>query len=81
LDKETRDKLDRSGACLSCHKEIPSGDLAVSLLVHTAKYAGVKIDNEMHNTIVNKSILLSAWVQIFGGLVLLVGLVVWWRKK
>ncbi len=80
LDKGTRDKLDRSGACLSCHQEMPNEDLAVSLLVHTAKYAGVKVDNEMHNVIVNKSVLVSAWVQVFGGLVLLSGLVFWWRR-
>ena len=81
LDKETRDKLDRRGACLACHQEIPNGDLAVSLLVHTAKYAGVKIDNEMHKTIVNKSILLSAWVQVFGVLLLLVGFGFWWWRR
>jgi len=81
LDNETRSKLDRSGACLSCHQEMPNEDLAVSLLVHTAKYAGVKVDNEMHNMIVNKSILVSAWVQVFGGLLVLIGLFFWWRRK
>ena len=70
LDNESRAKLDRSGACLSCHKEMPNEDLAVSLLVHTAKFAGMKVDNEMHKNIVNKSILLSAWVQVLAGLVL-----------
>ncbi len=76
LDNETRAKLDRRGACIACHKEMPSKDLAVSLLVHTAKFAGLKIDNKMHNTIVHKSILLSAWVQVLGG-VLFGGLVVY----
>jgi len=28
--------------------------------VHTAKFAGIKIDNDMHKMIVNKSILMSA---------------------
>jgi nitrate reductase cytochrome c-type subunit len=68
LDNQTRAKLDRSGACLSCHKEMPDEDLAVSLIVHTAKYAGVTVDNALHKEIVNKSILLSAWVQVLGGL-------------
>ncbi len=83
LDNETRAKLDRSGACLSCHKEMPDEDLAVSLMVHTAKFAGVKIDNEMHNTIVHKTILLSAWFQVLGGLLLGGGIVYWFlgRKK
>ena len=70
LDNKTRAKLDRLGACLSCHKEMPDEDLAVSLMVHTAKFSGLKIDNAMHNNIVNKSILLSAWVQVLGGLFL-----------
>ena len=48
LDNETRAKLDRRGACLSCHKEMPNEDLAVSLMVHTAKFAGVTVDNDMH---------------------------------
>jgi hypothetical protein len=59
---------------------MPNEDLAVSLLVHTAKYAGVKVDNEMHNRIVNKSVLVSAWVQVFGGILVLGGILVWWRK-
>lgn len=84
LDNETRAKLDRSGACLACHKEMPNEDLAVSLLVHSAKYAGVKVDNSMHKHIVSKSILLSAWVQVLGGL-LLGGVLMYWimrrRKK
>ncbi len=56
---------------------MPSEDLAVSLLVHTAKFAGVKIDNNMHNNIVNKSILLSAWVQVLGVILFGLGFVYW----
>jgi hypothetical protein len=84
LDSKSISKLDRSGACLSCHKEMPSGDLAVSLMVHAAKYAGVNIDNKMHKTIINKSILLSAWLQVLGGLLFGVGLVylyIRWRRE
>jgi hypothetical protein len=81
LDNETRAKLDRSGACMSCHKEMPSEDLAVSLMVHTSKFAGVKIDNDMHKSIVSKSILLSAWVQVLGGLLLGGGLVYLYMRR
>ncbi|QOR63047.1 cytochrome C [Sulfurovum indicum] len=81
LDNETRSRLDRRGTCLACHKEMPSEDLAVSLLVHTAKYAGVKIDNSMHKTLVNKSILLSAWVQVLGGLLFGGGFVYWLMRR
>ncbi len=81
LDNETRNKLDRSGVCLSCHKEMPDKDLAVSLMVHTAKFAGVHVDNEMHKTILHKTVLLSAWVQILGGLLFGGGLVYWWLRR
>jgi hypothetical protein len=63
---------------------MPSEDLAVSLMVHTSKFAGVKIDNDMHKSIVAKSILLSAWVQVLGGLLLGGGVVFMYmrgRKK
>ncbi len=81
LDNETRAKLDRRGACLSCHKEMPNEDLAVSLMVHTAKFAGVTVDNSMHKKIVNKSILLSAWVQVLGGLFLGGGIVYLYMRR
>ena len=81
LDNETRAKLDRRGACLSCHKEMPNEDLAVSLMVHTAKFAGVTVDNSMHKSIVNKSILLSAWVQVLAGLFLGGGIVYLYMRR
>jgi len=69
LDGDTLAKLDRSGACLSCHKEIPHKSLAVSAMVHIKEMSGVKIDNSFHKDIVHKSILISAWVQILIGVV------------
>jgi hypothetical protein len=81
LGNQTRSILDRRGTCLACHQEMPSEDLAVSLLVHTAKYAGVSIANKMHKSIVNKSILLSAWVQVLGGLLLGGGVILWWFRR
>jgi hypothetical protein len=81
LGNRTRSRLDRRGTCLACHQEMPSEDLAVSLLVHTAKYAGVSNDNKMHKSIVNKSILLSAWVQVLGGLLIGMGMMFWWFRK
>jgi len=77
LDNGTRSKLDRRGVCLSCHQEMPSKDLAVSLMVHTAKFAGVKIDNKVHHAILHKTILLSAWVQVLAGLILGGSFVYW----
>ena len=81
LDNETRAKLDRRGVCLSCHQEMPHKDLAVSLLVHTAEMAGVKIDNKMHHTLVHKSLLMTAWVQVLGGLLFGLGLMYWLMRR
>jgi len=81
LDNQTRAKMDRRGVCISCHKEMPSEDLAVSLLVHTAKVAGVKIDNNMHHTLVNKSLLMTAWIQVLAGLLGGFGFIYWLIKR
>ena len=65
LSKEQRDKLDRRGVCLSCHKDIPDGSLAVSAMVHIAKMAEFKIDKKEHASILNKLLNIGAWFQIF----------------
>jgi len=64
LDNETRAKLDRRGMCLSCHKDIPEGNLAVSAMTHAANMAGVKIDRKTHGDILNKTMKIGAWVQV-----------------
>jgi len=74
LDEKTRSKLDRRGVCLSCHQSIPDDDLAVSLMSHAAKYAGVHIDNETHQGILHKMLLFGAWGQILLGIVLGIGI-------
>ncbi len=84
LDNETRSKLDRRGVCLSCHKSIPAGNLAVSAMTHAANMVGIKIDNKMHSDILHKLLNIGAWFQlllppIFGGIA--VWLFLRWRKK
>lgn len=66
LDKAQRDKLDRRGVCLSCHQDIPEGNLAVSAMTHIAEMAELNIDTKEHNSILNKIVNLSAWIQILG---------------
>ena len=68
LSKAQRDKLDRSGICMSCHQDIPKGNLAVSAMVHLAEMAEINIDNKMHRNIVNKGVNLAAWIQVIGGI-------------
>jgi len=71
LSKEQSKAIDRRGVCLSCHVNIPEGDLAVSAMVHASEMVGVEIDNEVHGSILNKVIRLSAWVQLLTGLIIL----------
>jgi hypothetical protein len=80
LPKEMREKLDRQGVCLSCHESIPKGDLAISAMNHIANMAGVEVDNDMHKDILNKSVKISAWVQIILPLLFGFGFLIWFSR-
>lgn len=71
LDKEQRSKLDRRGVCLSCHIDIPEGNLGVSAMTHIANMAEIEIDNKEHQNILNKILNIGAGTQIIGGLIVL----------
>jgi hypothetical protein len=70
LDAEQRSKVDMQGMCLSCHKEIPEGDLAVSAMVHAIEMSGIEIDKKEHGTILNKLLLIGAWLQLLVGILI-----------
>lgn len=85
LNDEERSHVDRRGVCLSCHKEIPDGSLAVSLLHHVAKYTGqLPKSPDQHASLVHKTMLLAGWIQV-GGMVgmplVLLGGVWYWRRR
>jgi hypothetical protein len=87
LNNGERSQTDREGVCLACHREIPDGSLAVSLLHHVAEYAGqLPKTPEQHNSLIHKIVLLAGWVQVAGALsvppvVLAAGLWFWLRRK
>jgi hypothetical protein len=82
LNAEELGKLDRRGVCMSCHSTVPEGDLAIDLMSHVGKYANLDIDNEEHQGILNKSIRLSAWIQITLPFLLLFIAAIWfWKRK
>lgn len=70
LDEQQRAKLDRRGVCLSCHKSIPDGDLAITAMAHAAQMAGVEIDNEEHANILSRLLHISAWAQVTVGVLM-----------
>ncbi len=82
LNQNELSKLDRRGVCLSCHQSMPNRDLAVSLMIHIAQTAGIDIDNDTHKKIIHKNLLLSAWIQVVAGVLLILGVIYWlYRRK
>ncbi len=71
LNANELSKLDRRGVCMSCHQTVPDKDLATDLLSHVAEYGDVKIDNKAHTNILNRSIKISAWVEMLFYILLL----------
>ncbi|WP_373069589.1 multiheme c-type cytochrome [Sulfurimonas sp.] len=64
LNQEQLNKLDRKGMCVSCHKSIPNGNLAVSAMVHVSQMSEVNIDKNMHSYILSKILDIGAWAQL-----------------
>ncbi len=85
LNRREMKKLDRRGVCLSCHREIPDGSVAIDLLHHLKEKLGITVDSEVHDSIVNKVLKLGAWTQVglpaAFGLLALFGLFAVARKK
>jgi len=84
LNNEERSRISREGVCSSCHKSIPDKDLAVNLLSHVRQVADIPVSNAMHTTLLHRSILLTAWVEVI--IPVLIGMVVilliWrWRVR
>jgi len=66
LNNDERANLDRRGVCASCHKVLPEGNLAVSLLYHMKEVGGTKYDTKGHNDLIYKVLSLAAWIQTLG---------------
>ncbi len=86
LSKEQRDKLDRSGVCLSCHIDMPKGSLAVSAMTHMSDMVDFKVDKKEHGGILNKLLNIGAFVQIILVFIVLLSLlygiyVLFFKKK
>lgn len=85
LNNEERARISREGTCLACHQELPTEDLAASLLHHVAEYTGqLPHTNAQHSSLVHKIVLIGAWTQVGGGAaaaLAAVGLFSWWRRR
>lgn len=83
LNNEERANLDRRGVCLSCHKIIPDGDLAIDLISHVKEVKGEKYDTEGHSNLLTKITKTAAWAQILTIIFIVVLLFLFfiWLKK
>ena len=85
LNRGELQRVSREGTCLACHQEIPQESLAVSFLHHVAKYTDqLPETNQQHSDLVRKTLLLAAWVQTVGAILVPLGLVtglIWWRRR
>jgi hypothetical protein len=71
LSADQRARMSREGVCASFHKEIPKGSLAVSALHHAAEMLGqLPKTNRQHTDLLHKILLIGAWAQIGGGVIL-----------
>ncbi|MFV1965984.1 MAG: cytochrome C [Pirellulaceae bacterium] len=67
LNNQEREHMNRSGICLSCHKEIPDQSLAIDVLHHIAEFTGqVPKTSAQHDALVHKILLFAAWGQVAG---------------
>ena len=82
LNNEERAALDRRGVCMSCHIDIPDGDIAIDLISHVKEVKGEKYDTEGHNNLINKIIRTAAWAQVSLAVIVFL-LIVWFflRKR
>jgi hypothetical protein len=84
LNRGELQRVSREGTCLACHQEIPKESLAVSFLHHVAKYTDqLPETNQQHSDLVHKILLLAAWIQTVGVILVPLGLVtgVVWRRR
>jgi len=83
LNEEERGHIDRGGVCLSCHQEIPSKSLAVSLMHHIAEYSGkLPKSAAQHNSLLHNILLIAGWGQIAAGFAVAVaGIIAWLRVR
>lgn len=86
FNRDELQHVSREGTCIACHQEIPENSAAINLLHHVAKYTGqLPKTTAQHSSLVRKITLLAAWVQVVGGIgLLLIGAATarwWWRRR
>lgn len=94
LTQDQRDRLDRNGACIACHADIPDGTIPNRMLTMVAKVANLSFQTpQAHSDLLWQNNLMIAWIKALGVLflILIIPLVIlaiakrraiqrWWRR-
>lgn len=65
LSQNSRDKMERVGVCISCHKDIPSGTVPIKMLVKAGKLLGkVPLTDDEHSKLLNDDIKWAALTKV-----------------
>ena len=68
--------MERVGVCLSCHKDLPSGNFVYRMISKAGSVLGMipKTDAE-HQKLIGRAMFVAANVEVFGTLILVVAVV------
>jgi len=82
LSQEQRTRMERVGVCISCHQELPSGNLQISFLTRMAGIFGLSpySDND-HMALLKNDIILAASVKVFTPILILILILVFWIRR
>jgi len=67
LTKDMRDHMERVGVCLSCHKDVPSGNFTYRFVSMVGSALGLvpKTDEE-HQQLIGRALFMAANIEVFG---------------
>ncbi len=85
LSQDQRERMERVGVCIACHKDIPDGNFAIKAIVKAGSVLNMSPHfDEEHSELLNSDITLAARMRVYALPVLLIILFVFWiyyRKK
>ncbi|RLD80724.1 MAG: cytochrome C [Bacteroidetes bacterium] len=65
LSQDSRDRMERIGVCIACHKDIPNGSIPIAMLVKTGGIIGmVPHTDEEHSRLLNEDIKWAAVTKV-----------------
>ena len=77
LTQEQRTRMERVGVCISCHQELPEGNLSISILTRMAGVFGLSpYTDSDHMALLKGDIILAANVKVFTPILIFIIIVV-----